>query len=185
MATETKEFNFDDLTAKQKRFCEEYVIDWNATRAAKMAGYSEATAYSIGNENLKKPEIQAYIEHIQKDLAKLCGVSAAMIINEAKKLAFTNLSDFKEDWMTEKDFDKLTSEQKAALSEIVYESRITKEGTNTIVKFKLHDKIKGMELLNKMLGFNSPERIEQNTKTELTLEYDEDKLKKAIKILNG
>jgi phage terminase small subunit len=163
MESENVKVNFDDLTGKQKRFCEEYVIDWNASRAALVAGYSEKTAYSIGNENLKKPEIQSYIEHIQKDLAKLCGVSAAMIINEAKKIAFANLSDFKEDWMTEKDFNQLTPEQKAALSEIVYESRITKEGTNTIVKFKLHDKIKGMELLNKILGFNSPEKIDHST----------------------
>ena len=64
------------LTNKQERFAQEYVLDWNATRAAKAAGYSDKTAYSIGNENLKKPEIAAYIEEIQKDLAKLAGISA-------------------------------------------------------------------------------------------------------------
>ena len=46
------------MTEKQKLFCEEYLIDLNATQAALRAGYSEKTAYSIGNENLKKPEIQ-------------------------------------------------------------------------------------------------------------------------------
>lgn len=50
------------LTAKQKRFCDEYLIDLNATQAATRAGYSEKTAYSIGQENLKKPEISEYIE---------------------------------------------------------------------------------------------------------------------------
>lgn len=50
------------LTAKQKRFCDEYLIDLNATQAAIRAGYSEKTAYSIGQENLKKPEISEYIE---------------------------------------------------------------------------------------------------------------------------
>ena len=50
------------LTAKQQRFCDEYLIDLNATQAAIRAGYSKKTAYSIGNENLKKPEISAYIE---------------------------------------------------------------------------------------------------------------------------
>lgn len=64
------------LTDKQRRFCEEYVVDWNATRAAIAAGYSEKTAYSIGQENLKKPEIAEYLEEIQKDLTKLAGVSA-------------------------------------------------------------------------------------------------------------
>lgn len=41
------------MTEKQKLFCEEYLIDLNATQAALRAGYSEKTAYSIGNENLK------------------------------------------------------------------------------------------------------------------------------------
>lgn len=50
------------LTAKQQRFCDEYLIDLNATQAAIRAGYSQKTAYSIGQENLKKPEISAYIE---------------------------------------------------------------------------------------------------------------------------
>lgn len=46
------------LTEKQKRFCDEYLIDLNATQAAIRAGYSKKTAYAIGVENLKKPEIQ-------------------------------------------------------------------------------------------------------------------------------
>ena len=50
------------MTAKQKRFCDEYLTDLNATQAAIRSGYSEKTAYSIGNENLKKPEIQEYIQ---------------------------------------------------------------------------------------------------------------------------
>lgn len=54
------------LSLKQKRFCEEYVISGNATEAAKKAGYSEKTAYSIGTENLKKPEIQNYIQEITR-----------------------------------------------------------------------------------------------------------------------
>lgn len=49
------------MTEKQKRFCDEYLIDLNATQAAIRAGYSERTAYSIGTENLRKPEISAYI----------------------------------------------------------------------------------------------------------------------------
>ena len=50
------------LTAKQQRFCDEYLIDLNATQAAIRAGYSKKTAYAIGNENLNKPELKKYIE---------------------------------------------------------------------------------------------------------------------------
>lgn len=50
------------MTAKQRRFCDEYLVDMNATQAAVRAGYSRKTAYSIGTENLKKPELKKYIE---------------------------------------------------------------------------------------------------------------------------
>ena len=49
------------MTAKQKRFCDEYLIDLNATQAAIRAGYSENTAKQIGQENLTKPDLQEYI----------------------------------------------------------------------------------------------------------------------------
>ena len=50
------------MTFKQQRFCDEYLIDLNATQAAIRAGYSKKTAYSIGVENLKKPELKKYID---------------------------------------------------------------------------------------------------------------------------
>lgn len=57
------------MTDKQKRFCDEYLIDCNATQAAIRAGYSEKTAYSIGDENLKKPELKNYIDERMAELA--------------------------------------------------------------------------------------------------------------------
>lgn len=50
------------MNARQKRFCDEYLIDCNATQAAIRAGYSQKTAKSIGQENLTKPDLKAYIE---------------------------------------------------------------------------------------------------------------------------
>lgn len=49
------------LTAKQKIFCDEYIISLNATQAAIKAGYSKKTARKIAAENLTKPVIQSYI----------------------------------------------------------------------------------------------------------------------------
>lgn len=50
------------MTSRQQKFCDEYLISGNATDAAIKAGYSPKTAYSMGNENLNKPELKAYIE---------------------------------------------------------------------------------------------------------------------------
>lgn len=49
------------MTDKQKRFCDEYLIDLNATQAAIRAGYSKKTANRIATENLSKPVIKEYI----------------------------------------------------------------------------------------------------------------------------
>ncbi len=49
------------MTDKQKIFCDEYLIDLNATQAAIRAGYSKKTARKIGQENLTKPDIKSYI----------------------------------------------------------------------------------------------------------------------------
>ncbi len=56
------------LTTKQKRFCTEYLIDLNATQAAIRAGYSEKTAYSMGQRMLKNVEIKKYIDQQLKQL---------------------------------------------------------------------------------------------------------------------
>lgn len=61
------------LTEKQKRFCDEYLIDLNATQAAIRAGYSKKTANRTGPENLSKPVIKAYID------AKMAGKDAELI----------------------------------------------------------------------------------------------------------
>lgn len=57
------------LTLKQQRFADEYIISGNATEAAIKAGYSKKTAYSIGLENLKKPEIKKLIDEKLKELS--------------------------------------------------------------------------------------------------------------------
>lgn len=49
------------MTAKQQRFCDEYLIDLNATQAAIRAGYSTRTAQQMGAENLSKPVVKEYI----------------------------------------------------------------------------------------------------------------------------
>ena len=50
------------MTARQKKFCDEYLISGNATDAAIKAGYSPKTAKQTGSENLAKPDLRAYID---------------------------------------------------------------------------------------------------------------------------
>lgn len=50
------------MTDKQKRFCDEYLVDCNATQAAIRAGYSEKTACEQAARLLANVNIKAYIE---------------------------------------------------------------------------------------------------------------------------
>ena len=56
------------LTAKQQRFCDEYIKTGNATQSAINAGYSESSARAIASENLTKPYIAEYIQQKQKEI---------------------------------------------------------------------------------------------------------------------
>jgi phage terminase small subunit len=78
------------LTVREKRFCEEYFKDHNATQAAIRAGYSAKTAYSIAHEILKKPHIR---EHIGKRLAELA-LSADETLKAISDIAKSNLNDY-------------------------------------------------------------------------------------------
>ena len=106
------------LTAKQERFCYEYCIDFNATQAAIRAGYSETTAYAIGAENLKKPQIKKRIEEMQNNLAETAGISALRILKEHEKIAFSSAGHLRDGWITLKEFESLSEADKACIQEV-------------------------------------------------------------------
>jgi len=80
--------NNGELTDKQKRFCAEYLVDFNATQAAITAGYAKRSAPSIGHENLQKPKIQRYISQFKKERNLRTQVTADMVLQELAKIAF-------------------------------------------------------------------------------------------------
>ena len=75
------------LTTKQKRFAEEYVKCGNATQAAINAGYSAKTAYRIGADNLRKPQMKSYIDAISKHISKKTIMDAQEALELLTKIA--------------------------------------------------------------------------------------------------
>lgn len=84
------------LTPKQKLFVDEYLVDLNATQAAIRAGYSEKTAYSIGNENLMKPEIAKAIQNAQQKRQERTEITQDCVVQEIADNAFRPASDAQE-----------------------------------------------------------------------------------------
>lgn len=69
-----------ELTPKQQRFVEEYLVDLNATQAAIRAGYSAKTANRVASENLSKPDIAAAIQAQRVKLAERTMRTAADVM---------------------------------------------------------------------------------------------------------
>ena len=68
------------MTPKQEAFVREYLVDLNATQAAIRAGYSETTAYSIGQENLTKPEIATSIQKAMDARSQRTDITADYVL---------------------------------------------------------------------------------------------------------
>lgn len=164
--------NSANLTGKQKKFCEEYILDFNGARAARAAGYSENTDRSIASELLTKPDIQAEIKRLQANLSEILGITKAMVLNEHKKMAFSSIAHMHNTWITRKEFDQLTDDQKSCIKSIATKVTVEKDAFGNPVswehiKVELYDKQKSLDSLSKMLGFNEADKLELSGKSQV------------------
>lgn len=75
------------LTPKQERFCQEYLIDLNATQAAIRAGYSEKTSMEQGYQLLQKTSVQQFIQEKQKKLSDKLELNTEWVLRRLKEIS--------------------------------------------------------------------------------------------------
>ena len=80
------------MNIRQERFCQEYIIDHNATEAAKRAGYSPKTAYSIGQRLLKNVEVKERIDKLLSPSMEKAAVTADRVVGELAQIAFADVT---------------------------------------------------------------------------------------------
>lgn len=148
---------------RHEQFCQEYIIDFNGTRAATDAGFSKRTARSQAQRLLTNVDIQARIAELLKDRAERTQVTQDMVIRELALIAFSDLRNYITiDELTgaiqAKGFKAMPEGQSRVLRSIK-EDRVIKEdadGKKTTVydkvKFELWDKPRALELLGKHLA---------------------------------
>lgn len=145
------------LTPKQQRFVEEYVVDLNATQAALRAGYSKKTAYAIGAENLRKPQIAAAIEKARAKLAGKAEITAERVLTELARLGFMDPRKLFTESGNLRSIHDLPDEVAACIAsvEVVTKPGVDEDGEKTVErvhKIRFWDKRGALDLLGRHLA---------------------------------
>lgn len=99
------------MSAKMKLFCEEFVVDTNATQAAIRAGYAKKSAKVTAHKLLKKEEIKRYINSLMEERQKTTIAKAEEVLEfltsvmRGEEQNFFNISTTIEDGL-ETEFSK-------------------------------------------------------------------------------
>lgn len=140
-----------EMTAKQQRFCDEYLIDLNATQAAIRAGYSEKNARVIAAQNLSKLNIQEYISE------RMAEKESKLIADQDEVLKYLT--------------SVLRGETKSEVV-VVEGSGFGESNARTMKKAPDEkERLKAAELLGKRYGLYT-EKVEQAVDMELNITVD-------------
>lgn len=164
-----------ELTAKQKLFCNQYLIDLNGTKAAIRSGYSKKTARQIATVTLSKDYIQAYISELQAELALKAKLTPEMVIAELQKVGFSNIQDFLEEGNSITDISQIPREVAASVKSI--KKSVTEwgsgddAGTKTTTTFEIYDKLSALEKIGRHLGIFEADNKQKSA--TITVNIDE------------
>lgn len=137
---------------KYECFCQEYLVDLNATQAAIRATYSPKTAGTKGHQLLQIVEIQNRIQFLMSERGKKTEITAERVVQELAKVAFASMRNFiriDADGQPHIDMGGTDADNLDALMEVQTETVVESRGTgderefDTIrkTKIKLHNKL--------------------------------------------
>lgn len=142
-----------ELSSKQKRFCEEYILDMNGTRAAIRAGYSTKTARIQSAQMLRIAKIQDYLSELRSEQTKRTQINADAVLKELAAVGFskiTDVVDIDDDNIVFK--KKITNEAKASIQSVSVSKAITEQGETRRLSVKMHSKISALKELGVHFG---------------------------------
>lgn len=145
------------LTPKQEMFCQEYLVDLNATQAAIRAGYSRKTAGQQAEALLKKLEIATRVQELMDSRSQKVSVSSETVLQELLRLATVDLSEAYDENGNLKQIHDIPVDVRRAIAgvETYYEKVGSDEDGNpdlcTVKKLKFWDKTKALEMLGRHL----------------------------------
>ncbi len=161
---------------RHEKFCQKYLECGVAVEAMLHAYPSRKRWKRKAQDNaayalLQNREILGRLEELRQKEAKKSEITRERILEELAKVGFSNLADCHSDWGEVLDFDKLTPEQKASIKSIsVRKVKLDTGEEIENIHIEMHDKIKALERICKMLGFDSPTEIAVRNANTMTRE---------------
>ncbi len=148
------------LTARQRRFVAEYLIDSNGSQAFVRAGYSANHARRSVWRLMRIPAVRAAIEAGQQELAASLKVSAERVIAEYVSVAFASVTDYleiAEDGGVRLDLEKAPPEKRGAVADVRVEEHVSPDGGRSrVTRLKLQSKLRALDSLSRHLGLFAP-----------------------------
>jgi phage terminase small subunit len=138
-----------DLSAKQKRFCEEYLIDMNGAQAAIRAGYAQKNADVQAAQILSLTKVRQYLQKLKNEQSKRTGITADLVLKELAAVGFSKITDVLN--IDDEDVPLKRNISNKAKSAIQAISSSRKMGERTI-SVKMHNKIGALEKLGTHFG---------------------------------
>lgn len=158
------------MTEKQKKHALEYLKDLNITQSAIRAGYSEDTAYSIGSENLKKPEVKEFIDKALDEALSRSKVSILKVLNRLDEIIESDIGEFAEVKIRTTIVDGIpVTAQGVVLKDTEdLNTRVLSEisESTTGIKIKMKDTLKAIDLKGKYLAMWT-EKVEHTVNDEV------------------
>lgn len=187
--------NMKGLTIKQENFCNYYIESGNASDAYRRAYSCEKmkneTVNIKASELLNNGKIAVRVKELQEEQKEKSDITKERVLQELSGIAFSSIADMHNTWIERKEFEKLSRKEKSAIKSI--STKIFKKNIGTsdepeivdveYVKIELYDKIKAIERICKMLGFDSPTEMNINrTEEEMSREDMLDELERLEKL---
>ena len=172
--------NPSELTPKQARFVEEYLVDFNATQAYIRAGYATHADMGVVNSNasilLDNQKVAAALAERRAELSKRTGITQERVLREYARIAFADIRSYatvQNGAVVTRNSEDWSDDDAAAVAEVG--QTVTKDGGS--LRFKLHSKTDALDSLARMLGMY-PEKEKpgdtniQLTQLNITVKYD-------------
>ena len=161
------------LSAKQERFCQEYMVDLNAAQAAIRTGYSERSAKVKGCQILSMPHIKARIKELKSKRIARVEANADYVLRrliEIDELDVSDILDANGNILAVSDWPQSWRRTVSGVdvSELFDGSGDERKVAGLLKKIKWPDKLRNLELLGKHIDVGAfRETIDHNHSGEI------------------